>query len=149
MDSTIAPLCLWIVLFSNFSFIAMNSIPEGTGAYTEAQYERLLETAILAFGAAVNASPPGFKVVIHTGNWGCGAYGGNKRVAALVQTAAAHFSLVDRLEYHAFEKGSAGEVEDGMRFFRRVCPSSIDVNYLVEAMKNEGFVWSKSDGNQV
>jgi len=42
------------------------------------------------------------KVIIHTGNWGCGAYGGNPEIMALLQMAAARLAGIDELVYHTF-----------------------------------------------
>ena len=61
------------------------------------------------------------KVVIHTGNWGCGthseggrprhsypifvgAFGGNRTLMALIQFIAARFAGVDEIVYHAFDQ---------------------------------------------
>ena len=41
------------------------------------------------------------EVIIHSGNWGSGAYGGNKELMSLFQMLAAYFAGVDALVYHS------------------------------------------------
>ncbi|MCA9008157.1 MAG: hypothetical protein KDB01_00350 [Planctomycetaceae bacterium] len=54
----------------------------GFGRYTRDQIEFVLSTALTGFRAAVLESRKqrgeDVKTAIHTGYWGCGAYGGNR-----------------------------------------------------------------------
>ena len=54
----------------------------GRGRYRVDEIEQVLVTAYTAFRAAVLESArslgPGCPVVVHTGFWGCGAFGGNR-----------------------------------------------------------------------
>jgi Poly (ADP-ribose) glycohydrolase (PARG) len=75
------------------NLIAIEAPSFGKGAYTREQLEFILATAFTGFAAAVResrregGSEPA--VVVHTGFWGCGAYGGNRVVMALLQILAA------------------------------------------------------------
>ncbi|KAJ3038226.1 hypothetical protein HDV00_000900 [Rhizophlyctis rosea] len=40
------------------------------------------------------------KTLIHTGNWGCGVYGGHISVMTMIQYAAARIAGIDFLVYH-------------------------------------------------
>lgn len=43
------------------------------------------------------------RVVVHTGNWGTGAFGGNKVLMACIQMYAARVAGLDELVFHTFE----------------------------------------------
>ena len=57
----------------------------------------IFTTAYTAFSAIVKKNP---EASIHTGNWGCGAFGGNPKVMGILQIAAAHFANVKQLHYY-------------------------------------------------
>jgi hypothetical protein len=50
--------------------------PVGSGRYTREEIELVLLTAFTGFAAARGESPVGSRVIIHTGHWGTGAFGG-------------------------------------------------------------------------
>jgi hypothetical protein len=56
-------------------------------------------------------------VAIHTGDWGCGSFGGNKRVMAYLQLAAAYATGVDHLYYHTEPYFKKAEIEKGAKLF--------------------------------
>ena len=92
--------------------IAMEALKHRHGAYTSRDIALTLQTAITAFKAAVVEASLEFadrklegqglapKVVIHTGNWGCGAFGGNVEIMCLLQMIAARVAGVENLVYH-------------------------------------------------
>jgi len=84
-------------LFSNL--ICIEAPKDGSGEYTSEQIEYILSCAYTGFTAAKSLGK-GKKVCIHTGNWGCGAYGGNLRLMAIIQIIAARMARVDRLVYY-------------------------------------------------
>jgi hypothetical protein len=98
------------------NIIAMEALKHGRGAYTVNQICIILQTAIASFIGAkcetwqefkdtntfVKEAPP--RVVIHTGNWGCGAFGGNIELMCLLQLISARIAGVDELVYHAISK---------------------------------------------
>ncbi|ETO20135.1 hypothetical protein RFI_17082, partial [Reticulomyxa filosa] len=43
------------------------------------------------------------KVAVHTGNWGCGVFGGNVELHSMLQIVAAHMAGIDTLIYHSFD----------------------------------------------
>lgn len=68
------------------NILAMEAPACGAGRYTREQIEFVLSTAVTGFSAAVSESKrkvsPDVQTVIHTGFWGCGAYGGNRELIA-------------------------------------------------------------------
>lgn len=47
--------------------------------------------------------------MIHTGWWGCGAFGGNRRLMAILQFAAAQLAGVDAVVFHRGSDDAADE----------------------------------------
>lgn len=99
------------------NIIAMEALKHRHGAYTEADIIRTLQTAVTAFtgsraesaaeaAAAGRAHPT---VVVHTGNWGCGAFGGNVELMCILQIVAAHLAGVERLAYHVLSAANQSE----------------------------------------
>ncbi|KAI8800959.1 hypothetical protein BJ742DRAFT_779774 [Cladochytrium replicatum] len=143
--------------FISIEALDKQSNPElRSGFYTQHQLRTLLRTALTGFAGAravsrgvadpnyaQGARPPlNPTVTINTGNWGCGEYGNNKSVIALIQCAAtaivgARFNgvnnptttrdipladlvpLVDKLQYHCLPNEEA-DVLAGIDLFRRI-----------------------------
>ena len=92
------------------NIIAMEALKHGRGKYTSKEIKKTLETAITGFiGAKVESYQQyseSYKdsnkplVCIHTGNWGCGAFGGNVSLMCLIQIFAARIAGIDELYYH-------------------------------------------------
>ena len=66
------------------NIVAMAAPSYGHGEYKPNQIEYVLETAFTAFSAARGETlpvlGPDARTTIHTGFWGCGAFGGNRRL---------------------------------------------------------------------
>lgn len=73
--------------------------PEMAGQiYRRQDIEHHLKTVLTAFLAARHESL-GRELIIHTGNWGCGAFGNNPVMIAMLQIFAASAAGVDELVY--------------------------------------------------
>jgi hypothetical protein len=59
------------------------------------------------------------RVVIHTGNWGCGAFGGNLLVMTMLQILAGHMAQVD-LVYHVQDAANKRECEKGLHDLKEI-----------------------------
>jgi len=59
------------------------------------------------------------EVRIHTGHWGCGAYGGNKSLMAILQIIAAEAAGV-RLMYHTLDQEGEQAVKNGIRILHEM-----------------------------
>lgn len=103
------------------NIIAMAALGHRFGSYSRSQVQFTLDTAYTAFNSArfeayystgylnkdtseVENSERKPRVVIHTGNWGTGAFGGNKVIMALLQMTAAHMAGIDELVYHTVSR---------------------------------------------
>ncbi|KAJ3267409.1 hypothetical protein HK104_005927 [Borealophlyctis nickersoniae] len=114
------------------NFICMEAIDREKGShrgpYTLPHLRYYLRTALTAFTAAVTASRPpasnedaaslanmeDIRVIVHTGNWGCGEYGNNPAVIAFMQVAAARMAHIDVLVYHTFGEEDHRAVKMGV-----------------------------------
>jgi hypothetical protein len=89
-------------------------------------------------------------VVIHTGFWGCGAFGGNRTLMALLQLLAARLSGIDRLVFHTHYKEGTDAFDAARQILDRdLLPagSRPEVAALTRAVEAVGFQWGVSDGN--
>ena len=132
------------------NLVAIAAPAGGYGTYTEAQIRSILVTAFSGFSAArletVRLKGPGSPLVIHTGFWGCGAFGGNRELMALLQVAAAGMAGADRLVFHANTgTGIFGRAIDRLRAWGAGGP--VPVADFVSAVAGEGYAWGVSDGN--
>ena len=78
------------------NIIALAALSPQRGAYTSDQVRGLLQTAYTGFRTLVLRSE---RVTLHTGYWGCGAFGGNKGLVAAVQLLAAGAAGIERVEF--------------------------------------------------
>lgn len=129
--------------------IAMAAPAYGEGEYQLSELTQILMTAFAGFRAAVLESE--FQagrvapVFIHTGFWGCGAFGGNRIVMTALQLLAAGMADVDGLVFH--HGGAAGR--DGVESAASLlCELSGDVSVegLLQDFARRGFEWGVSNG---
>ena len=94
------------------NLIAMSAPQGGYGLDRQDVIESILTTAFTGFRAAVVESTKlrgkDASVVVHTGYWGCGAFGGNRVLMALLQLVAANMAGLERVVFHT--GGPGGEV---------------------------------------
>lgn len=134
------------------NIIAMASLSGGVGPYTGDQICHLLRTAHTGFHAAVLESArlrdQGTPVVVHTGFWGCGAFGGNRELMTMVQVFAAHLAGVDHVVFHA---GDGGGVETAERAIARLqelmTKADGGTSRLVTRIRKDGYRWNQSNGS--
>ncbi|MFO0615910.1 MAG: hypothetical protein U0414_25165 [Polyangiaceae bacterium] len=133
------------------NILAMSAPPGGTGAYTEAEVRDILATAFTGFKAAqIDAATSAgvTSVVVHTGHWGTGAFGGDKVLMAVLQMFAARLAGIDRLVYHTVDGAGSEPYELARRRFdRELRLDGARVADVVRAVHGMGFVWGVSDGN--
>jgi hypothetical protein len=116
------------------------------------RFEFLLPFA--SFAAArdesVRAAGPGAKVVVHTGFWGCGAFGGNRRLMIALQSLAARAARIDKIVLYAGDKKGAEEAKLGLDVADTLaarCGETCALKTLVERCSLLGYRWGVSDGN--
>ena len=129
------------------NIIAMAAPAGGHGPYSDGQITHVLTTAFTGFRAAVLESGAG-PVAVHTGFWGCGAFGGSRILMAMLQVIAAGAAGVDRLVFHASGDPGAAALDSSLRTIREnfagATMSDVDLVRRIAAM---GFEWGESDGN--
>ena len=129
--------------------IAIEAPAYGSGRYTAQQVRFILDTAITGFAAAcretVRTSPAVLRTVIHTGWWGCGAYGGNRELMALLQLEAAALAGVDEVVFYAGNSTDARDL-DAARTTLASLEDVRDVATLADRVVARGFRWGVSNG---
>lgn len=125
------------------NIIAMEAYPGGEGCYTKEQINDIFITAYTAFSAA-RIQTEGF-IEIHTGDWGTGAYGGNKILTACLQLLAANAADIDLLAFHTFDQHSFEEARELYESF--IQSESIDIPGILQKLEQMKFQWGTSDGN--
>jgi len=137
------------------NLIAIEAPSYGSGVYSQSEIEYILRTAYSGFHAATLESAQasgsaGAVVAIHTGFWGCGAYGRNRILMALVQVLAAQVAGVDRLVFHTFDSSGSEAYAIAAATLDRVCASSdelVEAMAVVSKIHALGLRWGTSDGN--
>ena len=132
------------------NIIAIESPPPEFGKYTREQISFILTSAITGFEAAVlltQQQNPSAKTSIHTGYWGCGAYGGNRELMTLLQVIAAHCANVDTLHFHT--GGDNKEYEAALIRLNYLVPNytEISLDILIDSILLLNYNWGVSDGN--
>ena len=120
--------------------------PVGSGIYTRQQITSILYTAFTGFRAAVLSSPQ-HPVEIHTGFWGCGAFGGNRPLMVALQLLAARLADVDRLVFHLGSPSERFPFDEGRDLISKVTRPGQLVAGLIESIVALQFRWGQSDGN--
>lgn len=133
------------------NLIAIEAPAYGSGCYTEEVITFVLETAYSGFSAARDeslSSLGGTKVHVHTGFWGCGAYGGNRYVMTILQIAAAELAAIDKLTFHTGDESGLSIFKAAVetyRFLRSNKNGSLDD--FISRVVNCHYEWGGSDGN--
>ncbi|MCW8129586.1 MAG: hypothetical protein KIS92_04300 [Planctomycetota bacterium] len=133
------------------NILAIEASSYGSGAYTREQIALILRTAATGFAAARQESHEAFgaeaEPVIHTGFWGCGAFGGNRVLMTLLQIAAARAAGIRRVVFHLGDAQGAGPFAKARKLWDGpigACRRTDDLIAKVEAL---GLEWGVSDGN--
>jgi hypothetical protein len=131
------------------NIVAIEAPKYGQGKYDRRTVEYALSAAFTGFSAArsesarLAASP---RVELHTGFWGCGAFGGNRVVMATLQIMAARLAELDALVFHTVSSGSAS-IDEGLALADRIARPGTPVSAALESLVGLGFEWGESDGN--
>ena len=133
------------------NLVAMEAPSGASGRYTGAQIRDVLATAYTGFRAARLetdfAAGPAARVVLHTGHWGTGAYGGNRVLMAMVQLLAAKAAGVDRMVFHTYDAAGAAPCREAAARLEALAASGATVDEALAAIERAGFAWGTSDGN--
>jgi hypothetical protein len=138
------------------NILAMSAPPGGVGAYTAAEIRDILVTAFTGFRAArldtllaLGAGSRPTSIVVHTGHWGTGAFGGHKVLMAMLQILAARLAGLDELVYHTVAPDLSPPFVEARRRVDELAPERAEasVEDLLARVFAMGFRWGVSDGN--
>jgi hypothetical protein len=136
------------------NIIAMAAPSGGRGDYTEREIESIFTTAYTAFAAARQESlspasgPP--EAVVHTGFWGCGAFGGNRKLMVALQALVARATQIRHLVVHAGDAAGVDEAQRGLDVAESIaarCGATCPLDTVVGRAVILGYRWGVSDGN--
>mgnify|MGYP000138550059 CR=1 FL=1 len=131
------------------NLIAMAAPRPGSGTYRAEEITDVLVTASTGFRAAALESArlrPQGPVVVHSGFWGCGAFGGNRTLMVTLQAIAAAMAGLTRLVLHIGGPEGEEPVAQARELLTELRPVS-RVSDLVGRLVARGFPWGLSDGN--
>jgi len=134
------------------NILAIEAPAHGSGTYSAEEIRFILKTAYSGFSVARHESMAidnAHSVAVHTGFWGCGAYGGNKVMMALLQIIAGNMAGLDRVLFHTFDASGTELFQQATSYLRSIAPqgSSMSMDELISRVVNLGLVWGESDGN--
>lgn len=133
------------------NILAIAAPSGGRGTYTLDDVSEILSAAFTGFSAArvetERMSAKEARTIIHTGFWGCGAFGGNRELMTIVQSLAADLADVD-VSFWAFNAdgmNTAARARGTYESLRtaagpRVCA-------ILEKIIRLKLPWGVSDGN--
>lgn len=132
------------------NLVALEAPPGGAGRYTRDDIARAMLTAHAGFAAVREESrtmAPDAAVVLHTGHWGTGAYGGDRVLMAMVQLLAARMAGIERVVFHTVSAEGVAPAREAIERVDHLTARTRDVPRIVDAVDAMGFVWGSSDGN--
>jgi hypothetical protein len=132
------------------NILAMAAPGGGEGPYSARDLEGVLRTAFTGFsaaareGARLQGRP--CRTLVHTGFWGCGAFGGNRTVMTVLQALAADLAGVD-LVFHGVDAPGAAAASAAHRTYLDLRAAGAGVAGILERLRGLGLAWGQSDGN--
>ena len=138
------------------NLIAIAAPAYGHGEYTADDVESILTTAHTGFAAAAResrrAAGNSAATVIHAGFWGCGAFGGNRVMMAMLQLLAARLASIERLVFHTFDRAGADELDRALTLHERdfsptLHREPIPMREVIDRAVGMCLRWGVSDGN--
>tara|TARA_R110002096_G_scaffold143328_1_gene299093 strand:+ start:52152 stop:53198 length:1047 start_codon:yes stop_codon:yes gene_type:complete len=127
-------------------------ISSGNAIYTRGDIQLALDTAYSGFRAVVLntiSAPEGPEpITVNTGNWGCGAYGGNLQLMVSIQLMAACLAGVSKIIFHCGENQTAdiAKYRTSLATQFKFRPG-VKVQDVLNRLVAAEFPWGKPDGN--
>lgn len=131
------------------NILAMEAPSGGRGVYRRSEIDYVLATAFTGYSAVRLESArlaPEPVVAIHTGFWGCGAFGGNRVLMALLQLLAARLARIDRLEFHTFDRTGNADLARARTILAPLATANTSLAEVVRATLALELAWGVSDG---
>lgn len=134
------------------NLIAMAAPSGGDGLYQESEIKSIFATASTAFSAARQESTrASCDTVIHSGFWGCGAFGGNRVLMVALQALAARAANVRCLVLHARDRAGVKQARAGVEIADRLAlevgSSGTTASAIARYGVDLGLRWGFGDGN--
>lgn len=139
------------------NIIAIAAPSPGYGKYSREQIVDAFATAYSGFAAARHETnrlaPEGAACIVHTGHWGCGAFGGHRVLMALLQLLAARLANVSKVVFHGGDEpgleplASARDLLDELLAASAGASNAVRLTELIDRIVAMDFVWGVSDGN--
>lgn len=144
------------------NLIAIEAPSYGEGKYTTDEIQFILTTCYTGFKAAQilanktrtlnnnNKSEPNqqntstLRTKIHTGWWGCGAYGNNRQLILIAQTLAANWAQIDEIVFHVQDDQHKNDIEAAKHIVKELLEEK-DVNKVIDKLVQYDFNWEKSN----
>jgi len=161
-DRQLVQACEYLSKPQTVNLIAIEAPSHGRGAYTHDQIEYILLTCYASFKAAQvlankthalntqnqrSSSRGGnshFRTIIHTGWWGCGAYGNNRQMMILTQLLAAYWTQIDELIFHTQTNDYQRDIEAARVFVEKVLKEK-QINNVIEQIVKLNLQWERSN----
>ncbi len=127
-------------------------VSSGGGSYARAEIMAALRTAYSGFRAVVLASvsdhQPIKPIVLHTGNWGCGAFGGDRQLMLSIQMMAAHLAGITEAVFYCGSDSvdAVWQFESELQGRFKFKPG-VRVETIVDRLVGASFQWGRPDGN--
>jgi hypothetical protein len=143
------------------NIIAIEAPKYGQGTYTRQQINYILQACYTAYSAAKTLanvtyrlkygriSNTQLKTHIHTGWFGCGAYGGNRSIMIILQIVAAKMAGIDEVIFHTVTDSCQQEKRVANVWLKNMFDSGQDqlsINEVIEKIAMENFQWGQSNG---
>jgi hypothetical protein len=97
--------------------------------YTKAHLEELFYTAYVGF-RAIKEKDGAASTVLHTGHWGAGAFGNDRKTVAIIQIAAARLAGLEEVRYHNL--GDPKSLQEGLEILIQIEDAHPDLLLTVD-----------------
>jgi hypothetical protein len=129
------------------SLIAISAPSGGFGPYTSDEIRYVLSAACTGFRAA-RLESEGAPSVVHSGFWGCGAFGGHRELMMILQVLAAQMAGTDRLVLHTVRADGARTLRAALAVIKeQLGPATMTTTDLIARVEAMRYQWGVSDGN--
>ncbi|GEM_PF-1065460 len=128
------------------NILAIAAFGYSSGEYSKADIEYTLKAALAGFAQAAKIALNEQKdAAIHTGNWGCGAFGGNKEFMYIVQLIAASAVGISEIVFHGIDPEILKRAENKLKMFLEL--NDFTFGNTVNFLLRQKYFWGMSDGN--
>lgn len=139
-----------IVPPSSSNILAIAAPECGYGEYRHDELFYVMTAAYTGYMAAHWESsaiiPSALRTVIHTGFWGCGAFGGNRTLMTILQILAADLAGA-HLVFHTIDRNGFEIAEGACDRYRQIRNDISSIDQIIDVLVQDKFAWGESDGN--